>query len=46
MVYGFKLRRHHNTDGRVAIKSGRVEKQVREIAMRLNIPYAKYIQST
>lgn len=36
-----KTRRHHNNKGLVAIKTGRVEAQLKEIARRLGLQYER-----
>jgi hypothetical protein len=41
MPEGFKMRAHHNTDGRAGIKSGRVARDVEKMARRLKIPLAE-----
>jgi len=34
-----KTRAHHNTDGRVQIRSGRTERAVERIARKLRVPF-------
>lgn len=36
-----KVKRHHNTDGRVQIRKGWTANQVERIARRLHIPYVE-----
>lgn len=36
-----KLRRHHNNNGERQIRTGRTVEQVKRMARRLGVPYAK-----